>query len=55
MRKLRIVLAASFLTSALIANANAFTTETDDALNPTRPKSGWCYYYVMGQWYYFEC
>jgi hypothetical protein len=55
MKKLRIVLAASLLSSALISNANAFTIDSDDALNPTRPKAGWCYYYWMGMWYYYEC
>ena len=55
MKKLRIVLAASLLSSALIANANAFTSDSDDAFNPTRPRAGVCYYYWFGIWYPYEC
>ena len=55
MKKLRMVLVASFLSSALMANANAFTTDGDGALNPTRPKSAWCYYYWNGMLYYYPC
>ena len=55
MKKLRIVLAASLLSSAIISNANGFTAQTDEAVNPARPKSAWCYYYWNGQLYYYPC
>ena len=55
MRKLRTFFAALLLVPALISNANAFTTESDSAFSPARPKSGWCYVYYNGQFYYYAC
>ena len=53
MKKLRIVLAASLLASALISNANALTTETDGAVY--RPHAAMCWVYWGGIWYAYEC
>jgi hypothetical protein len=53
MKKLRIVMAASLLASALISNANAFTTETDGAVY--RPHAAVCWYYWNGMWHAFQC
>jgi len=52
-KKLRIVLAASLLTSALISNANAFTTDSDAAFNTSR--SAWCVIVVGGMYYWYPC
>jgi|RhiMethySRZTD1v2_1073278.scaffolds.fasta_scaffold1803468_2 hypothetical protein len=55
MRKLRTFFVALLLVPALISNASAFTAESDGALNPARPKSGWCYFVMNGQFYIYAC
>ena len=55
MRKLRIFVAALLLVPALLSNANAFTTESDGALNPARPPSNTCWYYYYGIVIPYEC
>jgi hypothetical protein len=55
MRKLRTFLAALLLVPVLTFNASAFTTEGDDALNPSRPKSELCWYYWNGTWFEYAC
>jgi hypothetical protein len=55
LRKLRAFLAALLLVPVLTTNASAFTTESDDALNPSRPKSGWCVTYWNGSWIMYPC
>lgn len=54
-RKLRIFFAALLLVPLLTSNAGAFSTDTDGALNPSRPKSGWCVVYWNGVWMMYEC
>ena len=53
MRKLRTLLAAALLVPALFSTANAFTTDGDSALNPSRSET--CYIYWNGMWYEWEC
>ena len=53
MKKLRIALAASLLTAALVSNANAFTTDRDAAFNPSR--ANLCYVYWNGIWFPVWC
>ena len=55
MRKLRIFVAALLLVPALLSNANAFTTESDGALNPARPPSNTCWYWYYGILIAYEC
>jgi hypothetical protein len=53
LKKLRTLLAASLLVTTLVANANAFTTDSDNAL--TRPTSAVCWIYFYGMWLPYEC
>ena len=55
LKKLRILLATSLLVPMLVSNANAFTTDSDDALNPARPRAGMCYMYWQGMWIAYYC
>ena len=55
MKKLRVFLVAALLVPALFSNASAFTTDSDDALNPSRPRSGWCVFFVNGTVIFYEC
>ena len=56
MKKLRVLLTASLLITALVSNADAFTTDdTDGALNPSRPRSAVCYFYWYGMYIPYEC
>jgi len=55
MRKLRTFVAALLLTPVLISNASAFSTDSDGALNPSRPRAEWCYFVWNGVVYYFDC
>jgi len=54
MKKLRTVLAAMFLVSALFSNANAFTTE-NDGVKLGRPTAGVCWFNFNGMWIPFAC
>ena len=56
MKKLRVLLTASLLVTALVSNANAFTTDdSDGASSPSRPRSDWCSAYWNGQWWTWPC
>jgi hypothetical protein len=55
LRKLRTLLAALLLVPMLTANASAFTTEGEDALNPARPRAGLCFFYWNGIWWAYDC
>lgn len=55
-RRMRTFLAALLLAPALILNANAFGTESDNAiLNPSRPVAGSCWIYFAGRWILVPC
>jgi len=55
MRKLRTFLTALLLVPVLSLNANAFTMETDGALNPIRPPSAICWIKMGGMWIPVNC
>ena len=55
MKKLRTFLVALLLVPALFSNANAFTTQSDGALNPARPPSAVCWINVGGVWIPYYC
>ena len=55
MSKLRIFLAALLLVPVLASTANAFSTESDGALNPARQQTSVCYFYWNGSWVAFPC
>lgn len=53
MKKLRILLSASLLVTALVSNANAFTTDGESVVNTSH--SGWCSVVVGDQVWWYLC
>ena len=53
MKKLRTLLTASLLVTALVSNANAFTTDSESVVNTSH--SAWCSV-ALGDWvWWYPC
>jgi hypothetical protein len=54
--KLRNLLAAALLVSAVSLNASEFVNEdVDPALSAPQQAGGMCWIYAMGRWWYVPC